>query len=198
MDYLGKLVAPVTWFCRPGLTGPRLLRQIASLCENSPHAGLGGRVRRRISRSSQGSAGALSHTLEAYRRDLAQFFAYCAGEGVGAIGVRRQHARLYLAALSAEGYSKRSMTRKASAVRSFYNDAGRRNSAPVNPFEGVSRPRLDKPLPHALLTGHWFTPSRRSTPPPRKVSRSCPDRHPLFDRSPGFGAGVALRRRHRR
>jgi integrase/recombinase XerC len=42
------------------------------------------------------------------------------------------------------------MTRKSSAVRSFYNDAGRRGSAAVNPFEGVSRPRLDKPLPHAL------------------------------------------------
>jgi integrase/recombinase XerC len=37
-------------------------------------------------------------------------------------------------------------------VRSFYNDAGRRGSAPVNPFEGVSRPRLDRPLPHALPT----------------------------------------------
>jgi integrase/recombinase XerC len=42
------------------------------------------------------------------------------------------------------------MTRKSSAVRSFYNDAGRRGTASVNPFEGVSRPRLDKPLPHAL------------------------------------------------
>lgn len=92
-----------------------------------------------------------SHTLDAYRRDLAQFFSYCDGEGAGSIDdVQRQHARRYLAVLSASGYSKRSMTRKASAVRSFYNDAGRRGSAVTNPFEGVSRPRLDRPLPHAL------------------------------------------------
>jgi integrase/recombinase XerC len=70
---------------------------------------------------------------------------------VGSIDdVSRQNARRYLATLSAAGYSKRSMTRKSSAVRSFYNDAGRRGTARVNPFEGVSRPRLDKPLPHAL------------------------------------------------
>lgn len=92
-----------------------------------------------------------AHTLDAYRRDLAQFFSYCDDEGVGSIeDVSRQHARRYLAVLSAAGYSKRSMTRKSSAVRSFYNDAGRRGTARVNPFEGVSRPRLDKPLPHAL------------------------------------------------
>ena len=97
------------------------------------------------------------------------------------------------------GYSRRSMTRKASAVRSFYNDAGRRGIAATNPFEGVARPKLDRPLPHAL--------------PPRTVihaievhrhfdsgghPRSGGPRHPLLDGSPRFGAFVADGPRRRR
>jgi integrase/recombinase XerC len=93
------------------------------------------------------------NTVDAYRRDLSQFFDYCDRNGVKQItAVQRINARRYLAFLDTRGYSRRSATRKASAVRSFYNDAGRRGVATVNPFEGVARPRLDRPLPHALPT----------------------------------------------
>lgn len=91
------------------------------------------------------------NTLEAYRRDLAQFFDYCERRGVGSIGdVDRQTARRYLAFLDTLGYARSTISRKASSVRTFYADAGRRGLAGTNPFDGVSTPKLDKPVPHAL------------------------------------------------
>ncbi len=91
------------------------------------------------------------HTLQAYRRDLSQFFDYCQRSGVAAIGdVERRVARRYLAFLNTLGYSRATTSRKASSVRAYYSDAVIRGQAMVNPFDGVSTPRLDRPLPHAL------------------------------------------------
>ena len=98
-----------------------------------------------------GQRGASSHTLDAYRRDLAQFFAFCDRGGIGALAdVDRRIVRRYLAYLDTIGYARRSVARKASAVRSFFGDLTRRGELPLNPAEQVARPKLPKTLPSAL------------------------------------------------
>lgn len=95
--------------------------------------------------------GLSANTVDAYRRDLAQFLDYCDRAGIEAIDeVERRIARRYLAFLDTLGYSRTTMSRKASSVRAFFTDAVTHGRAPVNPFDGVSTPKLGKPLPHAL------------------------------------------------
>ena len=95
--------------------------------------------------------GLSENTVAAYRRDLSQFFDYCDRAGLGGVGeADRRVARRYLAFLDTLGYSRSTMSRKASSVRAFYSDAVLRGRAAVNPFDGVSTPRRDRSLPHAL------------------------------------------------
>lgn len=91
------------------------------------------------------------NTVDAYRRDLTQFLDYCERSGVKHFGdVERRLARRYLAFLDTLGYSRTTISRKASSVRAFFSDAATRGRVTVNPFDGVSSPKLNKPLPHAL------------------------------------------------
>ena len=95
--------------------------------------------------------GLSANTIAAYRRDLAQFFDYCDRAGLGGpFDADRRIARRFLAFLDTLGYSRSTTSRKASSVRAFYGDAVKRGHAAVNPFDGVSTPKLNKPLPKAL------------------------------------------------
>ncbi len=95
--------------------------------------------------------GLSENTIAAYSRDLGQFFDFCDRNEVTSVSqVDRRLARRYLAFLDTRGYSRRSISRKAAAVSGFYIDGGRRGELANNPFESVSRPKLDRPLPHAI------------------------------------------------
>jgi integrase/recombinase XerC len=95
--------------------------------------------------------GLSGHTVDAYRRDLAQFFDYCSRSGIASIdSVDRRTARRFLAFLDTLGYSRSTVARKASSVRAFFGYAVLRGLVGHNPFHGVSSPRRDRSLPHAI------------------------------------------------
>lgn len=91
------------------------------------------------------------NTVDAYARDLRQFFDFADRRGTRAIdAVSRTDVRAFLAYLDGRDYARRSMARKASAVRSFFADAVRRGEMAANPVDGLSRPKPSGTLPVAL------------------------------------------------
>jgi site-specific recombinase XerD len=98
--------------------------------------------------------GLSTHTIAAYRRDLAQFFAFCDRYGCRATTeVDRRVVRRYIAQLATRGYARRSVARKASAVRAFFTDAARRGDVADNPVDGITAPRRHARLPRSLPEG---------------------------------------------
>ena len=88
------------------------------------------------------------HTVAAYRRDLAEL-AELAGHSDWP---RLSHAdmRRFAARLHAAGQNPRSIARKLSGWRGFYQWLSLQVSLPANPVDGVRAPRRAKTLPKAL------------------------------------------------
>jgi integrase/recombinase XerC len=91
------------------------------------------------------------HTLAAYEHDLAQF-ALWAGRGrVVEIGdVDRRLLRRYIAWLVELGYARRSVARKASALRSMLAWAVARRLLASTPASDLAVPKLERSLPRVL------------------------------------------------
>lgn len=90
------------------------------------------------------------HTLVNYRIDLFRFLAFIDKRGTPLFSLDRLAARDFLYDLEKQKYSRRSLARKISAVRSFFRWLIREGKLKQNPFELISTPKLAKRLPNFL------------------------------------------------
>lgn len=90
-------------------------------------------------------------TVLHYRRDLARLLDFCRRRGIGEWhDLDAAHIRLYAAELHKAGLAGRSVQRRLSAVRSFYQYLLREGRVEANPATGVGAPKSPRRLPKTL------------------------------------------------
>jgi integrase/recombinase XerD len=94
--------------------------------------------------------GAAAHTVEAYTRDLADFFAFLAAKGKAAKSATPDHIRAYLAGLARKGLAPTSRARKLSSIRQFYRFLLGEGLRTDDPSSAIDSPKLGRPLPKIL------------------------------------------------
>ena len=101
----------------------------------------------RLSSQRQASA----HTLDAYRRDLAALAAWAAKAGHADIdSLREADLRAFVAAEHRRGLSPKSLQRRLSALRSYYQWRLAESAVVANPAAAIRAPRAARKLPQVL------------------------------------------------
>jgi integrase/recombinase XerC len=91
------------------------------------------------------------NTVAAYRSDLAQFAEWAGRAGVDRLEqIDRRLLRRFVAGLSEKRYARRTIARKASAVRSLLSWAVKTGLLDGHPAHDLGTPKLDRPLPKVL------------------------------------------------
>jgi integrase/recombinase XerC len=91
------------------------------------------------------------YTVRNYTHDLLDFFSYLKGIEISSLSeVDKQILRGYLSRLVKDGFAKVSISRKLSAIRSFYRYLLREKLVATSPVAQTSSPKLDKRLPDFL------------------------------------------------
>jgi site-specific recombinase XerD len=90
-------------------------------------------------------------TVDVYRRDLGAFTIWAERLGhQGPERLDRRALRRYLAYLDTRGYSRRTIARKASVLRRYFDWLRRRSAIERDPTRGLSTPRGEARLPRIL------------------------------------------------
>ena len=90
------------------------------------------------------------HTLDAYRRDLLQFYEHMQETGVPFSRIDNMVIRSYLALLYHKEEKKSTLARKLAALRSFFQFCMQKKWLKDNPAKVVATPKQDKPVPSFL------------------------------------------------
>lgn len=89
-----------------------------------------------------------AHTVAHYRKDLDDFFAFLQAEGIAEIReVEYLHARNYVTALYEKKFSRATVSRKISAVRSFFKYCNREFGLSEEAFRSLHHPKKHERLP---------------------------------------------------
>jgi site-specific recombinase XerD len=95
--------------------------------------------------------GVSAATVEAYRRDVGSFTTWAERIGMaGPEGVERQTLRRYLAYLATRGRARRTVARRASALRRYFGWLRRTGRIDRDPSSGLSAPKGEARLPRVL------------------------------------------------
>jgi integrase/recombinase XerC len=95
--------------------------------------------------------GAAPATVEAYERDVRSFVTWAGRRGrAGPEGVDRTTLRRYLAYLSTTGKARRTIARRASAVRRYFGWLRRTGALEADPSVGLTAPKGEARLPRVL------------------------------------------------
>jgi integrase/recombinase XerC len=91
------------------------------------------------------------HTSSNYARDLEAFVTFCDGQKLASWeGVDNFHVRTFAAREHRNGLGPRSIQRRLSALRSFFNFLIREGVLKSNPADGIKAPKAGKRLPKTL------------------------------------------------
>ncbi|MDP4002660.1 site-specific tyrosine recombinase XerD [Methylobacterium sp. NEAU K] len=94
--------------------------------------------------------GAGANTLTAYRRDLEDYLAYLAREGIALEEAETRSLRAFVADLETRGLKASSAARRLSCVRGFHKFLYAEGYAEADPSLAVSGPRRGRTLPKVL------------------------------------------------
>jgi integrase/recombinase XerD len=94
--------------------------------------------------------GAAANTLEAYRRDLADFLSFLERKATSLLAAQRAHIAAYLGEGSLAGLKPASRARRLSALRQLYRFLFAEGLIEEDPTHGQSAPKKERQLPKIL------------------------------------------------